>query len=108
MASELSGFEWGYRVYPSVLSALVTAQNALWDGLISSMRSLQLSFRNSRTRAFTSRWRARALDLYSGVGYALARRKAAFLLLSIREYRAETSGDPRMPEPPARSPRPLS
>ncbi|GBP15622.1 hypothetical protein EVAR_85703_1 [Eumeta japonica] len=63
------------------------------------MRSLQLSFRNSRTRAFTSRWRARALDLYSGVGYALARRKA-FLLLSIREYRAETSGDPRMPEPP--------
>ncbi|GBP92648.1 hypothetical protein EVAR_48454_1 [Eumeta japonica] len=46
MATELSGFlSGGIGVYLSVLSALATAQNALWDGLISSMRLLQLSFR---------------------------------------------------------------
>ncbi|GBP70086.1 hypothetical protein EVAR_98917_1 [Eumeta japonica] len=70
MATELSGFEWGYRIPERELSL---------------------------------RWRA-ALWICTGSGICSRGAKPRFLLLSIRKYRAETSGDPMMPEPPGHCP----
>ncbi|GBP25664.1 hypothetical protein EVAR_12141_1 [Eumeta japonica] len=48
----------------------------------------------------TLRWRAHARDLLGGMGYALARRRAAFLALSsISTSKVEVFGDLCSPEP---------
>ncbi|GBP28204.1 hypothetical protein EVAR_76299_1 [Eumeta japonica] len=75
----------------------------LWPLNYQVLSGVQLSSFRFPNASFHFALEARALDLYSGVGYALARRNCVFALINS-EYRAETSGDPRMPEPPAPSP----
>ncbi|GBP76200.1 hypothetical protein EVAR_74682_1 [Eumeta japonica] len=97
---ELSGFGWGYRGISLGFERFGNCPKRFvgwFDFLHEGAPTLISEFPTQ----LSLRWRARALDLYSGVGYALARHQSCVLLLSIREYRAETSGDPRIPEPPA-------
>ncbi|GBP60532.1 hypothetical protein EVAR_97785_1 [Eumeta japonica] len=61
----------GKGMYSPDLSVLVTYQNAWFVAVISSMRSLQFSFQTSWRRTINRCWRARALNLYSTIGYAL-------------------------------------